>query len=110
MFLKNPRFGNSFKLDTGIIVHDLLDDDTQIFKPSDRPAVEGFTVSFEALTDAEKDRLILFFRSSAGELIDLTDHEGTDWQGMITDREIIFNEVGRTCAWETSFTFEGKRV
>ncbi len=89
MVLRNPKFGNSFTVDTGIIKHDLLDSDVQIFKPSDRPNFEGFSVAFEALTDIEKDKFITFVTASAGELINLTDHEGTQWQGMIMDEEII---------------------
>lgn len=109
MHLKNPKYGNSFRLDTGLLIHDLLDSDVQIFQPTDRPIVEGFQVSFDAMSDQEKDRFVAFVLASAGELITLKDHEGTVWEGMITDDRIVIRE-NRGCRWEAGFSFEGRRL
>src|SRR3954471_23019514 len=108
MILRNPKFGNTFKVDTGVTIHELMDSDVQVFLPSDHPALDGFTVAFEAMSDEMKDTFVDFVDESAGELITLTDHEGTIWEGMIMDAEIVITE-GKGCKWETSFKFEGTR-
>lgn len=108
MVLRNPKYGNTFSVDTGVTTHSLLDSDVQVFKPSNRPTTKGFSVTLEALDDSTKDRLIQFFIESAAEIVTVIDHEGTSWIGMIMDESIVIKESGRTCKWETSFRFEAE--
>jgi hypothetical protein len=114
MLLRNPKFGNSFSLDTRVRIHKLEGDDIQIFKPSDQPAIHSFKVDFEALTDLDIQNFLNFLDASAGELITLKDHEGTDWEGVITSPTVEIMEYrengSAVCQWQTGFEFEGKRV
>jgi hypothetical protein len=108
MTLKNPKFGNTFTLNTGVTIKRSLDG--QLIVDAHKNILEAYNVSFEALTQVERDSLIDFFISTAGEEIQMQDHEGFNWLGIITTEQPTFRTDGRTCKYSTELSFEGRRV
>lgn len=109
MEIRVPKFGNKFTVDARVVIQRSVDGDLIAFHPSDHPRIEGFSVEFEALTDDQMWSMVDFFDASAAEVIQMQDHEGTTWEGVIQSDTITFTENGR-CKWEMGFSFEGLRI
>jgi hypothetical protein len=110
MIFRNPKFGNSFSIDTGVKVRRSLDGELLIARGQSWPNIESFSMEFEALTDAQMQAMMDFCSAMAGDEFNIQDHEGTLWLGVIKSPEIEFRQAKRVCGWTTKFEFEGKRV
>jgi hypothetical protein len=107
MILRNPEFGNSFTVDTNTEIRRSVEGSLIVTRSSNWPITESFTVTIRALNLQQRDLLKSFYRNTAGQEIQLVDHENRTWNGMIVTNnpKITTNEDG--CNYESSFTFEG---
>lgn len=109
MHLKNPIFGTTYSQTNNVIVRKLPAGETKVVTSATWPKIEGFHVEFRALENDQREKLLTFFRSIAGEEVTLTDSEGSNWRGFITTDPQIKRERDN-CMYYTEFTFEGMKV
>lgn len=106
-FLRSPEFGNTFKFVPNTIEHRNLNGDLRTFQ-GNRPKWEGFHVTFTALTRLKIDQFKTYVMQTAGDIIQLVDHENRTWEGIISSRQIeIVAGIGE-CNYQVSFDFEGE--
>lgn len=108
-FLRSPDFGNSFRLVPNTIQHRTLNGNLRTYQ-GNRPTWEGFHVVFSALTRAQLDKFKAYVIASAGQVITLTDHEGRDWLGIISSRQILISAGKGECNYQAEFEFEGNVI
>jgi hypothetical protein len=108
LFFRRPTFGNTFRIETGLIVRNNLNGQPQIFRSSAWPVIESFKITLIALSIEERDAFLDFYRSVAGEVIVFTDHETRQWEGVITTENPQLVSEGRGCKYKTEFEFEGR--
>lgn len=108
MNFKNPKFGNSFTIDTGVTIQRSLDG--SLLVDTHRNQLQGFHYEFSGMTLEEKNAFLEYVVASAGQEITMTDHEGVVWRGFITDKEPTTRCLKRNCDYYAAFSFEGVRV
>jgi hypothetical protein len=107
MQLHSPDFGNIITVDTGEIKGRTQDGDLVNIYDSSWPQLQGFTVTFSGISEANKWALIEYFKDSAAEEVFFTDHENRTWKGFITSN-LTIRQLGRACLHQATFTFEGE--
>ena len=65
--LRVPKFGNIHRVDLGTVVRRLRSGQLSICRPSTWPNIEELQVSFEHLSDQQREDLINFLVTSAGQ-------------------------------------------
>ncbi len=108
LLLKNPRFGNTFTLNSGTIIKRSLDG--SLIADSHRNKQEQFTMEFIANTVQQRDDFIQFCLDVAGDEIFITDHEGFEWKGFIVDETPTGVCVGPGCSYAFNLTFDGEII
>lgn len=108
MQLRSPKFQNVWTSDTGVKIRRSLDGTLQTPRDPNWPTISGFKMEFEGLTIAERNSLITFLMQTAGQIVGVTDFEGTDWTGVFRNEEVVFTEGNDTnCTWSVSLEFVG---
>lgn len=62
------------------------------------------------LTETEKDDFLDFLDDSAGQIVELTDHHGDSYDGIIVDQSIEVATNKDTCSYSLSFNFRIKDI
>ena len=106
LVLRNPEFANKDSLNFNRINRTTRGGTLVVFADSQWPKTQTLALEVRALKPLQADDLIDFFDQSLGLEVGLLDHEGRQWQGIITDPEtpVINPERGD---YSASFTFEG---
>lgn len=116
--MRNPEFGNKFKLVRNTKVHRTFGGNLHTFQAG-APMWEGFSVSFKALSLTEMTTLRDWIIQNVAQIVTLTDFEGRIWTGIIVSDDInILNgknllhpalpHTPLGCNYEISFDFEGQ--
>lgn len=102
--LRNPEFGNIFRLHRDITVQHTVDREVRSFSKAQNH--ESFSVTIKALTRTDVDRFRQYLTSTYGEIIRIRDHELRFWEGLVTSDELRI--IGKDdCNLQLSFDFEG---
>jgi hypothetical protein len=80
-----------------------------VYSDPNWPKITTLIFTFIALKKSEIDELQTFFENYLGLEVGITDWEGREWLGIITDPDQPASEDGRG-QWTISFTFEGARL
>lgn len=110
MIFRNPKFGNTYNIDTGVKIRRTLDGDLRQAYDPQWPLAESFTMSFEALSRIQVDAMIAFYSGAAGLTIQFTDHEGFLWNAIVKSEALTFTQRGRDCLWETDMEMIGSKA
>jgi hypothetical protein len=96
--LRNPSFGNQYKLQYNVIKKETRGRDLIIAANSTfatKEYVETISYEIDYLKQTDGYNLINFLNNNIGQLITLTDYEGIVWNGVITNPEIGFIQKDR---------------
>jgi len=107
--LPDPEFGDTYKYEQSRILRRNRGGELNIYRDPIWPQTETLHYSFKFLDQNMVWSLMDIMRRSLGKNIILNDHEGKNWQGIITTPTENMVQEGR-CNFTTSFTFEGIRV
>jgi len=80
-----------------------------VFSDPNWPKITTLIFTFVALKKSEIDEIQTFFENYLGLEVGITDWEGREWLGIITDPDQPASEDGRG-QWTISFTLEGARL
>lgn len=108
MLLRNPRFGNTYSLDTGVTIRRTLNG--ELIVDAHRNQLYTLHLEFEALTQGQRDSLIDFFINVAGQVVALKDHEGFNWSGVFSDSQPVLVCNGPGCLYSGSMQFQGHKI
>lgn len=105
--LRNPEFGDIQRVNNEAIVQESRGGDLMSVRDSDWLASKTNVYAFTRIIESVITDLKAFLVKSAGLEIDLIDHHGVLWRGVIVTpiNEII--EVRETCSYDVSFEFMG---
>jgi hypothetical protein len=109
--LRNPKFGNKQIQEIDVILRKTRGGEQVVGTEPTWLTTTYIEVSFEALTQAQRDDLIELLEASAGDEIKLIDWENRTWRGVIVSNpnEIVqVRDDGNS--YEASFKFEGVLV
>ena len=105
LVLRAPKFGNSEKLQFTRIGRYSRGGDLTVFMDPMWPRTDVFHFDFEYLSEAQVDALLIFYNSTLGRTIQLTDSNSRQWNGYIItpDGPIIQPKVH---GYSASFDFQ----
>lgn len=115
MSLRNPEFGNIWRLTRNTIIHRTLGGTLHTFQAG-KPTWEGFSFKFRALNSDQVTELKTFLLQNAGEIVTLTDFENRQWTGIVVSESVKIVKGRRnprvgspnySCNFEMSFDFQG---
>ena len=86
--LRNPKLGNSQKLDESTLVRETRTHILKVFKDTNWPSYEINSWEFEAICITEKDEFITFIEANVAAEITITDHNGDSHVGVIMTPDI----------------------
>jgi hypothetical protein len=104
--LRNPHFGNTESLHTGLIRHENPSGIIIVGHPTYKYMHRVFNFECSELTVTEKENFEAFVKIAAGYQITLVDHEDVTRTGVLTDPQYIITKEGRGCRYTVSFNFE----
>ena len=107
--LRAPMFGNRDRLSAQRINRPTRGGTLKVFSDPQWPNNHTLVMEFTALTDEQVAAYLDFVAASLGKEIKLTDHEGRDWRGVITEPEEPIVRNGRKNN-SASLVFEGELV
>jgi hypothetical protein len=105
--LRSPEFGNRFKVHLNVITHRDLGGSIRQFSTNLYPKFESMEVTFRHLDMDKINEFVDYIESTAGEEIEIEDHEQRIWLGVVTSPEIQIVKGRTGCNHSVSFTFEG---
>ena len=107
--LRAPVFGNRDRLSAQRINRLTRGGELKIYADPQWPNNHTLVMEFTALTDQQVEAYLQFVATTLGKEIKLTDHEGRDWQGVLTvpDEPVVRNSRKNNSA---SLVFEGELV
>lgn len=107
--LRNPKFGNTYGMDTESIVRRNKAMQLLSFRYPNWPTFETLKFKIEKLSPTDKDNVIDFIKASAGTNIGLLDYFDRQWVGLLISPMIDIIKQGKDdCTYEVSFEFLGK--
>jgi len=107
--LRNPSFGNQYKLTFSILKResrgrDLLIDPTSTF--ASKPFIQTFSYTIDYLTQLDGQKLFTFLNANLGTLVELKDYENITWATiLVTNPEIVLTQRDKN-NFSVSFEFE----
>ncbi len=107
MILKNPKFGNTWKIDTKVKSDFAAGGALVQVHDSQWPLLQSFSMLFADMDTVEKDSLENFLINTAGEEITMQDFEQRDWKGVFITDPLEFTITGPGCRWTITLDFEG---
>ena len=110
MDLRNPDLGNTYVENAYGVVSRSIDGEIDVFRNPDWPVEHKFTINFSALSKAQADQMMSWYKSSAGQVVQITDHERNIWEGYITNETALIRQTRPDCGFEATIDFEGNII
>lgn len=110
--LKIPEIGDSDKIDVRRVQEQTRGGDLIIFRDPIWSITETLKYKFINLTRLRSQELLAFFRDTIGLSVQLTDHQGIVWNGIITtpQADVICNNDNNCGSYEVEFEFQGVQI
>lgn len=105
--LRNPEFGDSDKYTKTRVVRKTRGGSAIVYRDPSWNTKEILSYSFRALKQEDATTLLSFLKASLGKNVELKDHIGKYWIGVITTPGAQVAQYGRGCQFSASFEFEG---
>lgn len=103
--LPSPLFGNREEVQVSRIQRKSAGGNLFTFADSQWPISRFFKVAFDSLTDAQRTDLFTFLAASLGRPIQLIDHDGTSWSGILTNPNGDVATFNQVCGHTAEFIF-----
>ena len=103
--LKRPTLGDRHGYFAQRIVRPSRGGTLRVGTYSDWPKFDTLNLQFVALSKADKDAILSLFGTSLGKSVKYTDYESREWEGVISDPQVVENHL--TCGFDVSLQFEG---
>ncbi len=106
--LKIPEIGDSDKIGVKRVQEQTRGGDLIIFRDPIWSITETLKYKFVNLTRSRSQELLRFFRDTIGLSIQLTDHQGVVWDGIITtpDAEVVCTNDNNCGSYDVEFEFQ----
>lgn len=110
--LKIPELGDSDKIDVRRVQEQTRGGDLIIFRDPIWSITETLKFKFVNLTRNRSQDLLAFFRDTIGLSVQLTDHQGVLWNGIITtpEADVICINDNNCGSYEVEFEFQGEQA
>ncbi len=110
--LKIPEIGDSDKIQVKRVQEQTRGGDTIIFRDPIWSITEILKYKFIDLTRTRSQQLLSFFAQSIGLEIQLRDHQGVTWNGIITtpDAQVVCTNDNNCGCYEVEFEFQGEKL
>lgn len=108
--LKIPEIGDSDKIQVKRVQEQTRGGDTIIFRDPIWSITETLKYKFINLTRARSQQLLSFFADSIGLSIQLRDHQGFTWNGIITTpgAQVVCTNDNNCGCYDVEFEFQGE--
>lgn len=110
VILRSPIFNNTQSIHQTRIQRESISGKLIIYRDQQWPQTETFHWSFEALTETQRDDFLDFIYSTLGLQVTVSDYEGRDWLGIISNPEVETSQVSRGCGYTVNLEFEGEII
>jgi hypothetical protein len=110
--LKIPEIGDSDKIQVKRVQEQTRGGDTIIFRDPIWSITETLKYKFVNLTRARSQQLLSFFAESIGLSVQLRDHQGVTWNGIITtpDAQVVCINDNNCGSYDVEFEFQGTQA